>query len=149
VSVVSQHLPLILDLSLIQTLDYYTGIVFEVSDIQTRILGQGGRYDQLLDFIIHKEKQFQELVLHSYRRLSKFCCLPISCLSIPQPATGWLYQRTLLLMPPPLPMQKTQKFHASSTGRNGSEGHEPDAIREYARRRRIHQIAWSRKVTGD
>jgi len=39
-------------------------------------------------------------------------------------------------------MQKTQKFHASSTGRNGSEGHEPDAIREYARRRRIHQIAW-------
>jgi len=39
----SQHLPLILDLSLIQTLDYYTGIVFEVvSDIeaQTRILGQ-------------------------------------------------------------------------------------------------------------
>jgi len=22
------------------------------------------------------------------------------------------------------------------------EGHEPDAIREYARRRRIHQIAW-------
>jgi len=41
---------LILDLSLIQTLDYYTGIVFEVvSDIeaQTRILGQG-RYDQLL-----------------------------------------------------------------------------------------------------
>lgn len=40
-----------LDLSLIQTLDYYTGIVFEVvSDHPSglQILGQGGRYDQLL-----------------------------------------------------------------------------------------------------
>jgi ATP phosphoribosyltransferase regulatory subunit len=43
--------PLTLDLSLIKTFDYYTGVVFEVvSDdgSQTRILGQGGRYDRLL-----------------------------------------------------------------------------------------------------
>jgi ATP phosphoribosyltransferase regulatory subunit len=42
---------LVLDLSLIQTLDYYTGIVFEVvSDTANgrQVLGQGGRYDQLL-----------------------------------------------------------------------------------------------------
>ncbi|CCH66154.1 ATP phosphoribosyltransferase regulatory subunit [Richelia intracellularis HM01] len=42
---------LILDLSLIQTIDYYTGIVFEVvSNAETgvTILGRGGRYDQLL-----------------------------------------------------------------------------------------------------
>ncbi len=41
----------ILDLSLIQTFDYYTGIVFEVvctSAAGQRVLGQGGRYDQLL-----------------------------------------------------------------------------------------------------
>jgi ATP phosphoribosyltransferase regulatory subunit len=62
----SPTIPVILDLSLIQTIDYYTGIVFEVvSDTgcvtrpdvsagqqrvpaQARILGQGGRYDQLL-----------------------------------------------------------------------------------------------------
>ena len=40
-----------LDLSLIQTFDYYTGIVFEVvssSKTGQRVLGQGGRYDQLL-----------------------------------------------------------------------------------------------------
>lgn len=40
-----------LDLSLIQTFDYYTGIVFEVASSATtgqRVLGQGGRYDQLL-----------------------------------------------------------------------------------------------------
>jgi ATP phosphoribosyltransferase regulatory subunit len=44
-------LPLILDLSLIQTFDYYTGIVFEavsVSEDLAHVLGQGGRYDQLL-----------------------------------------------------------------------------------------------------
>jgi len=37
-----QHLPLILDLSLIQTLDYYTGIVFEVvvTSKPKRILGR-------------------------------------------------------------------------------------------------------------
>jgi ATP phosphoribosyltransferase regulatory subunit len=44
-------LPLILDLSLIQTFDYYTGIVFEavsISEDRAHVLGQGGRYDQLL-----------------------------------------------------------------------------------------------------
>lgn len=43
--------PLILDLSLIQTIDYYTGIVFEVvsdTNFQAQVLGRGGRYDQLL-----------------------------------------------------------------------------------------------------
>jgi ATP phosphoribosyltransferase regulatory subunit len=42
---------LILDLSLIQTFDYYTGIVFEVVCSTPRgqwVVGQGGRYDQLL-----------------------------------------------------------------------------------------------------
>jgi ATP phosphoribosyltransferase regulatory subunit len=41
----------ILDLSLIQTFDYYTGIVFEAVGIdkdRTYILGKGGRYDRLL-----------------------------------------------------------------------------------------------------
>jgi ATP phosphoribosyltransferase regulatory subunit len=39
--------PIILDLSLIRTFDYYTGIVFEVACQQT-VVAQGGRYDQLL-----------------------------------------------------------------------------------------------------
>lgn len=41
----------ILDLSLIQTFDYYTGIVFEavgIDEDRTYILGKGGRYDRLL-----------------------------------------------------------------------------------------------------
>ncbi len=46
-----EDLPIVLDLSLIRTFDYYTGIVFEVvSDPAAgqHILGQGGRYDELL-----------------------------------------------------------------------------------------------------
>ena len=47
----SDRFPIVLDLSLIRTFDYYTGIVFEViSDPASgqQILGQGGRYDELL-----------------------------------------------------------------------------------------------------
>lgn len=47
----SKPFPFTLDLSLIQTFDYYTGIVFKAvgkSNNQLQILGQGGRYDKLL-----------------------------------------------------------------------------------------------------
>ncbi len=46
-----EALPIVLDLSLIRTFNYYTGIVFEVvSDPASgqQVLGQGGRYDELL-----------------------------------------------------------------------------------------------------
>ncbi|ASC71595.1 Histidine--tRNA ligase [Halomicronema hongdechloris C2206] len=47
---------LVLDLSLIETFDYYTGLVFEVvSDTAARqVLGKGGRYDNLLG-VFHPE----------------------------------------------------------------------------------------------
>ncbi len=50
---------LILDLSLIQTFDYYTGIVFEavsITEDRAHILGQGGRYDGLLA-LYHPQSQ--------------------------------------------------------------------------------------------
>lgn len=46
-----QPLPLTLDLSMLQTFDYYTGIVFKAvsfQDYQSYVLAEGGRYDQLL-----------------------------------------------------------------------------------------------------
>ena len=55
----SQPLPLTLDLSLIQTFDYYTGITFKVIgniNNQLQTLGQGGRYDQLLG-VYHPQKK--------------------------------------------------------------------------------------------
>lgn len=45
-------IPLTLDLSLLQTIDYYSGITFKIlgyTNQQWQILGQGGRYDQLLE----------------------------------------------------------------------------------------------------
>jgi ATP phosphoribosyltransferase regulatory subunit len=51
VELLEGHPAVTLDLSLIQTFDYYTGIVFEVvgsTQGGQRVLGQGGRYDQLL-----------------------------------------------------------------------------------------------------
>ena len=53
------NFPLILDLSLIQPIDYYTGVVFEVvsdRDAQARVLGRGGRYDQLLG-LYHPQRE--------------------------------------------------------------------------------------------
>ena len=50
---------LILDLSLIQNIDYYTGIVFQLigdTESQSRILGRGGRYDQLMG-LYHPQKE--------------------------------------------------------------------------------------------
>ena len=47
----AKPLPMILDLSLLQTIDYYTGIVFELicqNHTEKLVLGLGGRYDQLL-----------------------------------------------------------------------------------------------------
>jgi ATP phosphoribosyltransferase regulatory subunit len=48
---VKSDLPIVLDLSLIRTFDYYTGIVFEIasqSHTGQHVVGQGGRYDELL-----------------------------------------------------------------------------------------------------
>ncbi len=55
----SFKLPLTLDLSLIQTFDYYTGIIFKAigqTNNQLQNLGQGGRYDQLLG-VYHPQKK--------------------------------------------------------------------------------------------
>jgi ATP phosphoribosyltransferase regulatory subunit len=139
--------PLILDLSLIQTFDYYTGIVFEVvsdTEAQARILGQGGRYDQLLGlyhpqgetipgigFVLNIEDLHQ--VLLSTNQLPKLT-----------PASNWL-------VVPQTPQAAVAAFAYAEKMRNSKHlvrvemdlgGREPDAIREYARRRRIHQIAW-------
>lgn len=54
-----QKIPIILDLSLIQPFDYYTGITFSaVSSMDNKpyVLGQGGRYNQLLS-LYHPQKK--------------------------------------------------------------------------------------------
>lgn len=86
---------LVLDLSLIQTFDYYTGIVFEViSGSQSgggqRVLGQGGRYDQLLG-LYHPQGQSQPGIgfTLNIEELHQVL-LPSQQLPTQTPATDWL-----------------------------------------------------------
>ncbi|NEQ29085.1 MAG: ATP phosphoribosyltransferase regulatory subunit, partial [Microcoleus sp. SIO2G3] len=137
---------LTIDLSLMRTFDYYTGIVFEVvSSSGQRILGQGGRYDQLLGlyhpqgqsypgvgFVLNIEELHQTL-------------LPSGQLPSRTPAIDWL-------VVPKTPQAYAAAFAYAQTLRQSAdlvrvevelgERQTPDAIRQYGRDRRIRQIAW-------
>jgi ATP phosphoribosyltransferase regulatory subunit len=139
--------PLILDLSLIQTIDYYTGIVFEVvsdTETQARVLGRGGRYDQLLGlyhpqgenipgigFALNIEDLYQILLLNKY---------------LPQvtPASNYL-------VVPETANAYAAAFAYAQKLRDSTElvrveidlgERDADAIREYVRDRKIAQIVW-------
>lgn len=138
-------IPIILDLSLLQTFDYYTGIVFEiVSDAhQPRILGQGGRYDQLLSLYHPQGKTVPGIgfVLN----IEDLQQVLLSTKQLPQvtPAIDWLVV--------PSPQAYTAAFAYAHKLRNSHHlvrvemdlgDRHPDSIRDYARSRCIQQIAW-------
>lgn len=139
--------PVILDLSLIQTIDYYTGIVFEVvsnTGGQTRVIGRGGRYDKLLGlyhpqgedipgigFVLNIEDLYQVL---------------LSTQQLPQgtPASNWLVVSQT-------PTADAAAFAYAQKLRDSTHlvrveidlgGRDAQAIRQYARDRGIAQIAW-------
>ncbi len=108
----AQPLPLTLDLSLLQTFDYYTGLVFKAvsfQDNQSYILGEGGRYDQLLGLYHPQGKTSPGIGFSLYIEELHSCLLtkdqlpqqaPSSdCLVIPQTlqveATAFKYARQL------------------------------------------------------
>ena len=140
-------LPITLDLSLVQTIDYYTGIVFQVvssQDTGVRVLGQGGRYDQLLG-LYHPQGE-------SYPGIG-FCLniedLHYVLLSSPQlprqtPASDWL----IIAQTPEAAaaafsyaQKLRESAHLVRVEMDLGE-RTPTAIREYARRRRITYLAW-------
>jgi len=137
----------ILDLSLIQTIDYYTGIVFEIvsnSNSPARVLGRGGRYDQLLGlyhpqgenipgigFVLNIEDLYQVL---------------LSTGQLPQeiPASNWL-------VVPETENAEAAAFAHAQKLRDSTHlvivemelgGRDAQTIRQYARDRGIAQIAW-------
>ncbi|NJK65127.1 MAG: ATP phosphoribosyltransferase regulatory subunit [Microcoleus sp. CSU_2_2] len=137
-----------LDLSLIQTFDYYTGIVFEVvSSSQTgqRVLGQGGRYDRLLGlfdpqgqnspgigFCLNIEDLHQILLTEGQLPRET----PASdWLVVPQTpeaaAAAFVYARKL-----------RESAHLVRVEIDLENRETAEAAREYARDRRIAQIAW-------
>ena len=139
----------ILDLSLIRPIDYYTGIVFEViSRGRRQILGQGGRYDGLLSlydapnqtekrgfpgigFVLNIEQLRQELARSGH--------LPAQT-----PHSDWL------IVPKgedaaAAALAYAQKIRSDKTVRvelSLNLERSVDEVRAIARKRNINQIAW-------
>lgn len=140
-------LPLILDLSLIQTFDYYTGIVFEVvsdSDTSQRVLGQGGRYDQLLGLYHPQGETYPGIGFCLNIEDLYYALLSGNQLPRQTPTSDWL-------VVPQTPQAEAAAF-AYAQKLRGSEhlvrvemdlgGRSPANIREYARYHRITYLAW-------
>lgn len=143
----SAPLPLVLDLSLIRTFDYYTGVVFEVvstGETGQQVLGQGGRYDQLLG-LYHPQGQsypgigFSLQIEHLHQVL-----LPTGQLPQQTPASDWLVvAESAEAYPDAIAYAQTLReselgvrVELDLGGRLASE------IHDYAHHRRIAQIAW-------
>ncbi|MBD2200604.1 MULTISPECIES: ATP phosphoribosyltransferase regulatory subunit [Calothrix] len=143
----SSDFPLILDLSLIQTIDYYTGIVFEVvsdSEGQARVLGSGGRYDRLLG-LYHPQGEnipgigFALNIEDLYQIIQSTQQLPQN-----PPASDWL------VVPETANADAAAFAYAQKLRYAGDivrveidlGGRDAEAIRQYASDRNIAQIAW-------
>lgn len=143
----NHQFPIVLDLSLIQTFDYYTGIVFEVvsqTKNQVRVIGRGGRYDTLLSHY-HPQGEnipgigFVFLIDDLYEVLTASQQLPQTL-----PVTNWL-------VVPQTANAYAAAFNYAAKLRNSDHlvrveidfgDRNPDGVREYARSRQITQIVW-------
>jgi ATP phosphoribosyltransferase regulatory subunit len=141
------NFPLILDLSLIQTIDYYTGIVFEVvadTAVQAQVVGRGGRYDQLLG-LYHPQGEsipgigFALFIEDLYQILLLDKQLPQAT-----PASNWL-------IVPETATAAAAAFAYAQKLRDSTHlvrvemdlgGRDEDSIRQYALQRGIAQLAW-------
>ena len=138
----------VLDLSLIQTFDYYTGIVFKVVgalDSGAQILGQGGRYDRLLG-LYHPQGEDSPGIGFSWNIEDLHRVLkPTGQLPDRTPTSHWL-------VVPKTPSARAATFAYARKLRESTHlvrveveldlRETPAATRDYARDRRISQIAW-------
>lgn len=142
----------VLDLSLIRNFSYYTGLTFEVVSPTLsgqRVLGQGGRYDKLLSLY---HPQGDEVPGIGF-------CLNIEDIHQTLLPTGQLPSQTPrsdCLVVAQQPQAQAQAFtYAQSLRRSAADVRvelflddqvDPDGVRQYARDRKIGQIAW---ITGE
>ncbi|MFM7427510.1 MAG: ATP phosphoribosyltransferase regulatory subunit [Elainella sp.] len=135
--------PLVLDLSLVQTFDYYTGIVFEAVSDQ-RVVGQGGRYDQLLG-LYHPRGESQPGIgfVLNIEELHQVL-LPTGCLPAQTPPSDWL-------VVPTEPNAQAAAFAYASKIRESAHlvrvevelsDRSPEELRTHARQRQIKQLVW-------
>ena len=132
---------LILDLSLMQTFDYYTGLVFEVA-CNNYVVAQGGRYDGLLGvyhpqnvsypsigFCINIEALQQALQSQLPKTLPNSDCLVVAKTPESMPA-AFAHAAKLRQLPDSQAIELELEFRS------------PDVVRDYARSRGISAIAW-------
>jgi ATP phosphoribosyltransferase regulatory subunit len=139
---------LILDLSLIRTFDYYTGVVFEVVSANPAgqcVLGQGGRYDQLLGLYHPQGQTYPGIGFSLQIEQLHQVLLPTGQLPQQAPASDWL------VVPENAAAYPAALAHAQSL-RNAADnplrveldlgGRSSAEIHDYAHHRRIAQIVW-------
>ena len=140
--------PVILDLSLIQPFDYYTGLVFEVvadTPQGRQVVGQGGRYDNLLGVFHPQGRSYPGIgFMLSIESLHQ-ALLPMGHLPDQIPPSDWL-------VVPTQPQAATAAFTYAQRIREGANlvrvelYLEPEAdpadIRRRAQTRNIRHIAW-------
>jgi ATP phosphoribosyltransferase regulatory subunit len=132
---------LILDLSFMQTFDYYTGLVFEVA-CNNYVVAQGGRYDGLLGvyhpqtvsypsigFCINIEALQQALQSQLPQTLNLSDCLVVAKTPESMPA-AFAHAAKLREAPDNQTIELELEFRSA------------DAVRDYARSRSISAIAW-------
>ena len=139
--------PVVLDLSFLPTIDYYTGIIFKVvstTETDIRVLGQGGRYDHLLA-MYHPQKQCSPGIGFALNLEDLHSCL-LSSPQLPQetPASDWLV----------IPENPQSSVAACAHAQNLRQSDpsvrielelgdkSPEEIRSYAGTRRINHLAW-------
>lgn len=143
----TQPLPIVLDLTLIQTFDYYTGIVFEAvsfSNQQSHVLGQGGRYDQLLG-LYHPQHEDHAGIGFCLNLEELYSCL-LQTPQIPHALAGsdWLVvAKSPAAQQFVFPHAQTLRQLAPDvTVEVELGGRSPEEIYAYARRNNITQLAW-------
>jgi ATP phosphoribosyltransferase regulatory subunit len=140
--------PITLDLSLIQSFDYYTGLVFEVVNVGAagqHVLGQGGRYDQLLGLYHPHGKTYPGIGFVLNIEDLHHVLLSTGQLPDQTPSSHWLIV--------PVNSQAFSAAFAYAQKLRESTSvvrvevelghhHSQESIRDYARQRNIQQIAW-------
>lgn len=139
---------IVLDLSLIQSFDYYTGLVFSVvseNGAGARVLAQGGRYDQLLGLYHPQGKSepgigFVLNVEDVHQALLRDNQLPTST-----PASDWLVVAT---SPPAYGAALAHAEYLRTTNPDLrveldlGDRQSPTAIQQYGHSQGISRIAW-------
>lgn len=139
---------LVLDLSLIQPFDYYTGLVFEVvssPELGCQVMGQGGRYDHLLGVFDSAGEGFPGIGFVLDTDILHQALLPTGQLPQTTPPSDWL-------VVPTSPQAAVAAFTYAQTLRASAnlvraevhlaEAASQEDIRTLATQRHISRIAW-------